>query len=288
MIEIPIGPNVSTAWFLGGLLISWHGFFSFIAVALAVVLIGRWAPLRGIDPDVIYSTAVWVIIGGIVGARIVHVIDFWGYYSNNLEQVLFIWNGGIGLWGGILGGFSGGAVYTIFTRQPLGVIADMAAPAVLFAQAIGRVGDIVNGEHCARETDFFLGFAWTHVDSAARSCVSGWHSSVQPVILYEILWTMAILSLLWYLKGRLMPDGMSFALYLALYSLGRFVITFAREDKVWGYGMQEAQYIALVVLIITIPILVVKARYNHHVDKEFFTDEPPKIGTRAERRRTGN
>ncbi|MXY46489.1 MAG: hypothetical protein F4Y44_05770, partial [Chloroflexi bacterium] len=99
MIEIDISPYLINT---GSFLLSWHGFFTFLAVAMAVYLVGRWAPMKGIDPDDIYSIAIWAILGGIIGARLVHVIDNWGYYEFNLLQLLFISSGGIGVWGGIL------------------------------------------------------------------------------------------------------------------------------------------------------------------------------------------
>ena len=80
MIEIDSGPFLVN---IGSLLISWHGIFSFIAVASAVFLVGHWAPLRGVDPDDIYSIALWAIIGGILGARLVHVIDHLQIYSED-------------------------------------------------------------------------------------------------------------------------------------------------------------------------------------------------------------
>ena len=122
MVEIEVGPNLLSA---GAFLLSWHGLFSFIAVATAVYLVGRWAPMRGILPDTIYSMAMWAIIGGVVGARLVHVVDQWDFYRNTPGQIIAIWNGGIGLWGGILGGFVGGAVYAVWARQPVGVMADL-------------------------------------------------------------------------------------------------------------------------------------------------------------------
>ena len=283
MIEIGIGPNLVN---FGNFLVSWHGFFSFIAVAAAVYLVGRWAPLKGIDPDAVYSIAIFAIIGGIIGARLVHVIDHWDFYQQNPADVFAIWAGGIGLWGGILGGFLGGAAYALIARHPVGVIADLTAPALLFVQTIGRLGDIVNGEHCARATDFIFGFVWTNPLSDARNCgAEGVGVSVQPVIAYEMIWNMLALLVIWKLRGRLRPDGMLFVVYLALYSVGRFMISFARTDKVWALGMQEAHYIALLVLAITIPIMAIKARYTPR-DETF--DEPAPAyqrGTRAERRR---
>lgn len=280
MVEIDIGPNLFSS---GGVLLSWHGLLSFIAVAMAVYLVGRWAPMRGIDSDDIYSIAVWAIIGGILGARLVHVVDNWDFYGRNPGQILAIWSGGIGLWGGILGGFIGGTAYALIHKHPVGAIADITAPAMLFVQTIGRIGDIINGEHCAKAADFFLAFKWINPESDARFCANGVDVPVQPVIAYEMVWNLLALLVIWKLRGRLRPDGMLFALYLALYSVGRFLITFLREDKVWAVGLQEAQFIALVVLAITVPLLVVKGRFSREAVLEPVATVERR--TRAERRR---
>ena len=285
MIEIPIEPNIVAM--AGQFVLSWHGLFSFVAVAVAVFLVGRWAPTRGVLPDDIYSIAIWAIIGGIIGARIVHVVDNWELYQNSPTQIIAIWAGGIGLWGGILGGFLAGAAYALIRKHPVGVIADLAAPAVLLAQTIGRVGDIVNGEHCAKAWDFALAFIWTSDAADASRCANGVGVAVQPVIAYEMIWNALALVLIWNLRNRLRPDGMLFALYLALYALGRFGITFFREDRVWEFGMQEAHYIALLVMIITVPLLIIKARPRPAEETAALLDSAELVerGTRAERRR---
>ncbi|MCH7706635.1 MAG: prolipoprotein diacylglyceryl transferase, partial [Chloroflexi bacterium] len=107
MIRIGMDPNIVTS----PVLLSWHGFLTFVAVTVAVVLVARWGRRQGIDGDTIYDVAVWVIIGGIVGARGVHVIDRWDFYGQNPGQILAVWQGGIALYGAILFGFLGGAVY---------------------------------------------------------------------------------------------------------------------------------------------------------------------------------
>ena len=286
MIDIPIDPNIAAMG--GSLVLSWHGLFSFVAVAIAVFLVGRWAPARGVDPDDVYSIAIWAIIGGIIGARVVHVVDNWQLYQADPLSALAIWSGGIGLWGGILGGFAGGTAYALIKKHPVGIIADLAAPAMLISQTIGRIGDIVNGEHCAKALDSALGFVWSSPASAAANCVNAVGVSVHPVIAYEMIWNSLSLVLVWKLRNRLRPDGMLFALYLALYSLGRFGITFFREDRVWAFGwMQEAHLIALLVLIAAVPLLIAKARPIPAAEAAEILDsaELPERGTRAERRR---
>ena len=283
MVEIDSGPFLLN---LGSLILSWHGVFSFIAVASAVFLVGRWAPMRGLDPDDIYSVAVWGIIGGIIGARLVHVIDNLDIYLDNPTQIIAIWTGGIGVWGGILGGFIGGAGYAALMKYPVGVVADLTAPAMLFAQSIGRLGDIVNGEHCSRATSQFFGFIWTHAQSAAvYSSNTGLNTSVQPVVAFEIFWNLTSLMLIWNLKDRLKPAGMLFCLYLTLYSVGRFLITFLREDRIWAMGLQEAHFIAIVVLAIMVPLLVFKGRFGDADQTRNEMKEAVPQPSRAERRR---
>ena len=314
MIEIDISPFLFTTDFVGSLTLSWHGFFSFVAVATAVYLVARWAPLKQVDPDVILSIAVWGIIGAVIGARAVHVFDTWSIYSDNPIRILYIWQGGVGIWGGVLGGFLSASGYAMIAehwerrkylasmrakglddseagpesiempkaKYPVGIIADLTAPALLFAQVIGRLGDIVNGEHCAKATELFFGFRWIDPGTAARSCVDGITTSVQPVVAYEMIWNMVSLAILWQLRGRLKPNGMLFAVYLALYSVGRFSIDFLRLDLELGLGMQGSQFIALAMLAITVPLLLIKARPVARVE-----EAPTKFerGTRADIRR---
>ena len=287
MIEIDISPFLVRS---GAFALSWHGFFTFVAVATAVYLVGRWAPQKGIAPDDVYSIAIWAIVSGMIGARLVHVIDNWGFYQDNPVQIAYIWAGGIGLWGGILGGFIGGAAYALWAKHPVGVIADLTAPALLLVQSIGRLGDIVNGEHCARAAaEFIFAFSWVNPSSNAAACANGLGVPVQPVIAYEILWNMAALLVIWKLRDRIKPDGMLFALYLALYSVGRFLITFLREDNLWAFGLQEAHYIAILVLLITVPLLIIKARpataAQLDADSQAAAERGRRRVSRAERRR---
>jgi len=284
MIEIGVAPNLAAP---GAFVLSWHGVFSFIAVATAVFLVGRWAPSMGIDPDDMYSIAIFCIIGGIVGARLVHVFDNASFYWSNPTSVIAIWRGGIAIWGGVLGGFVGGVGYALWMKHPVGIVADMVAPTLLLAQSIGRLGDIVNGEHCAKATDFFLGIVYTNPESDARGCDNGIDVAVHPAIVYEMAWNFISLLVLWKLRGRLRPDGMLFALYLLLYSIGRFTISFARtEPSTYALGLVQAQVIGLLIMGVAAVILIAKARPIPA--SEVAVGDAPSLqprGTRAQRRR---
>ena len=103
---------------VGPVVVSWHGLFTFIAVAVAVYLTVRWGSREGMVADVVYSVAVWSIIGGIVGARVIHIIDFWGeFYAADPIRVIYVWQGGIAIYGAILGGFVGGSLYLIIRNS---------------------------------------------------------------------------------------------------------------------------------------------------------------------------
>ncbi|MBI4199217.1 MAG: prolipoprotein diacylglyceryl transferase [Chloroflexi bacterium] len=309
MIRIGMDPNIVQ---FGTFVMSWHGVLSLVAVVVAVWLTARWGRREGIDPEAVYAVAVWAIIGGIVGARLLHVIDNWqDTYSKNLALVFAVWNGGIAIYGAILGGFVTGAgyiwgrqllgrayrgetlawlrglvgeriargylkgrMYALFQKFSIGRLADVTAPALLIAQTIGRIGDVINGEHFAKTTGLPWGFIYTH-ETTKRLYESNGLSSLiptHPAVVYEMLWNMVVLAVIWKLRGRLAPPGMLFSLYLMLYSLGRFFVQFLRMDIPWFRGLTEAHLVALVVMAITVPLLAYRAKW---VRQPAATGTPP-------------
>ena len=280
-IRIGIDPDMIH---VGSFNLTWHGFLTFIAVALAVFLVARWARQQGFDVDSVYSIATWCIIGGIVGSRALHVIDLWGFYTDDPIRIIQIWNGGITIYGAVLGGFFGGAGYMLIRNHPrflalwsklfrgatlepaplpsIGRLADIAAPAMLIAMAVGRVGDVINGEHFAKASDLPWAFVYTHpqIQALYSNNLLSSLSPSHPAIVYEMLLDMAVLGVVLAVRDRLRPYGMTFVLYLGLYSLGRFFISFLRLDKEWAIGLNEAQIVAIIVIALTIPLLAFKAQ----------------------------
>ena len=265
-----------------GFVVAWHGFFTFVAVAVAVFLAATWGRREGLNVDAIYSVSLWAIIGGIVGARVIHVIDFWEIYSSNFVRVFSIWEGGVAIYGAILGGFVGGGLYIIIRnsdwflafwgalrrtipifpephKAPLpgiGHMADIVAPALLIAMAIGRIGDIINGEHFAKATSLPWGFVYTNPESLGFG-----RPISHPAVAYELLFDLALAAVIWPLRNRLRPRGMVFVLYGGLYSIGRFFLSFLRvESQTYFDFLNQAQVLALIVIVIAIPLLVFKAQ----------------------------
>jgi phosphatidylglycerol:prolipoprotein diacylglycerol transferase len=262
-IAMPFDPNISGG---SSFALSWHGFLSFIAVAAAVWTVARAAKRESLDVDMVYNTAIWAILGGILGARIVHVADNWDLYGNNPTQIFAVWEGGIGLWGGILGGWLAGITYAYIVKYPVGKLMDITAPAMLLAQTIGRIGDIINGEHWSKATDLPWGWYFTHPDSPARigaqRLLGDPEAPVHPAVVYEMLWNIVGLFILYKLRNKLKPDGSLFMFYLGYYSLGRFMIQFIRLDKVYFWNLQEAHLIAIGVMVISVTFMAWKTRFR--------------------------
>ena len=281
-ITIGIAPNIIDS---GSFVLSWHGILTFVAVATAVFLVVRWGRREGIVADDVYSVAVWGIIGGIVGARFFHVIDRWDIYGDNLGQAFAVWRGGLAIYGAIIGGFVSSSSYIWINQHygrlknlSVGRLADVTAPALLIAQAIGRVGDVINGEHIGKPTDLPWGFIYSHIDSLSN--LQYGLTPSHPAVAYELIFDLVLVAVIWNLRGRLRPPGMLFALYGMLYALGRFFIQFLRADnKEWFAGLTEAHIVSLIVLAITVTVLATQAHWVRR-------DEVPPPQPRPPRRRT--
>ena len=280
LASISIGINPKLIDF-GNFTLSWHGVMTFVAVATAVWLVARWGAKEGMIVDSIYSVAVWGIIGGVIGARILHVIDFWDeVYRDDFISVFSVWSGGIAIYGAIIGGFIGGSLYIMIRNSEwflslwrtvfpfmgeahranlpgIGRLADITAPALLIAQAIGRVGDVINGEHFSKVTELPWGVIYTHANSPGV-----FRPPTHPAVGYELLFDLVLLAAIWPLRDRLRPHGMFFTLYLASYSKGRVFLSFLREEfnEYFSGNLNEAQVVAIIVLLFTVPLLVWKAQ----------------------------
>jgi phosphatidylglycerol:prolipoprotein diacylglycerol transferase len=256
MIEIPFDPIMLK---LGPILLSWHGFFTLLGVMAGVTLSVQLAKASNINPDYVYNTAIWGVLAAIIGARLVHVIDHIDVYISDPLRIFAIYQGGIAIWGAVLGGFLGGVLYTKIVKYPTWHLADIAAPGLILGMAIGRIGDIINGEHCALVSQAPWAFVYTHIGSPAVYChMSSPSLPMHPAIVYEMIWDIVVLGVLMLFRGRIAPTGMSFVAMLSFYAIGRFFISFLREDRIWFLGLQESQVICILVLIVAVPLLAYK------------------------------
>ncbi len=252
MIEVSISPIAFT---IGALSIRWYGIF----ITLAILTVVLWT-LRAVGKqnkityDSVLTAAIVAIPSGIIVSRLVHVIDQWSYYSQNPAQI--IGTGGLTIYGALLGGILGIWVYARISKLPLGYFFDLIVPAVPLAQAVGRVGCFLNGCCYGIETSLPWGVTYTNPDSFGPL-----FKTVHPTQLYEIVFLMISFGVIMKLRGRIRPEGSLFLLYLGLYSAWRFGIGFLRAGTQFAMNLQQAQFIALITMIITVSILAYRARW---------------------------
>src|SRR5207248_9534105 len=141
--------NIGT---FGPFQITWHGVFTALGIAAAVIVSAWFARKRRLNEDDIYNIALWGVPGGIVGARLLYVLEHADTFVHDLGGVFSVNEGGISVYGGVIGGALVAFAYAYRKHLPIRRISDGAALGLLVGQAVGRVGDFVNGEHWAKAT----------------------------------------------------------------------------------------------------------------------------------------
>jgi len=252
MITISIDP---VAFAIGPIEVRWYGIMVSLAI-LTVVLWMAWQVKKGanVSYDTVFTAALVGIPSGVVLSRLLHVIDMWEYYGQNPGEI--IGGGGLTAYGAVLGATLGIWIYSRFSRFQFGYFADVVAPGVILAQAIGRVGCTLNGCCYGLETFLPWSIVYTHPGSLCPLGVT-----VHPTQVYEIIWNLLVFGVLLKLKGRLKPDGSLFLVYLSLYSVYRFGADFLRDGTSFLFGLHQAQVIAIIVLAIAIPFLALRTRW---------------------------
>ena len=259
MITIGIDPIIFS---IGHLHFRWYSLIVTTAIAVGVWLAAREASRKGFKKEVIYDAAIWVILGGMIGARLFHVLDHWqDEYSANPIRALYVWEGGLAVWGAVVGGLIVVAILARRHSWRLPVLLDAAAPGLMLAQAIGRFACIITGDAMGKPTTGPFGFAYTSPNAMVPKL--GVYYTPMPV--YEIIANLGIFLLLWRLRKRNWPDGLLFLVYLSLYSLVRFFLAFTSSYQIIAFGLTQSQIISLFALIVALPIIVQIQIHRHRV-----------------------
>ncbi|MBY6435265.1 prolipoprotein diacylglyceryl transferase [Rhodococcus kroppenstedtii] len=228
-------------WYVGPLALRAYALFIIIGIVVAIVWGDRRWVARGGDKGTVLDVAVWAVPFGLIGGRLYHVItDAPTYFGEggNPVDALKIWQGGLGIWGAVLLGGVGAWIACRRRGIPLPAFGDAVAPPILLAQAIGRIGNYFNQELYGRETTLPWGLeiyqrvdANGRVDSLAGVSTGLVERVVHPTFLYELLWNVVVVVLLVIVDRRFrLGHGRVFALYVAGYCAGRFVIELMRTD----------------------------------------------------------
>ena len=236
---------------IGPVTIRWYGLMIAVGIALGVYVALREAKRLHVHEDAIFNCALWGVLGAIVGARGFHVIDRIDFYIQNPAAILAFQQGGLAIWGGLIGGVTAGAIYCFVTGQPVDRMADIAAPGLLLGQLIGRLGCLINGDAYGGPAELPWSITYVHPDALMPDLGIPTH----PYPLYEIIWNALVLGALWRLRRAGLPNGALFLMYLVLYSIGRFALTFVRQEALLVFGLQQAQFLALVIILVALPML---------------------------------
>lgn len=253
--------------FIGALTIHYYGVIIIVGVLLAAWLASVEARRRGLNSDVVWDALLWLLVGGIIGARVWHVFTpppsmiaqgiTTRFYLTHPLDLIAIWNGGLGIPGAVIGG--GIALYLYCRKKNLNFLVwtDIAAPALALGQAIGRWGNFINQELYGRPTDL----PWGITISYSTGYPAG--TRFHPLFLYESIYNLLnMFFLLWMgrrYEHRLKP-GDIFLVYLITYPIGRFLLDFLRLDAAEVSGININQTLMLVVAILSALTLFIRHR----------------------------
>lgn len=249
MLKITIDPIIFS---IGHLHFRWYSLIILTAMIVGTWLVAREAARKGFKKDDIYESAIWIVFGGLLGARLFHVLDHWQEFTVNPIRMLYIWEGGLAIWGGVAGGLIVGAILARRKGWRFPRLLDAAAPGLVLAQAIGRVACVITGDAMGKPTNGPFGFAYTSPNAMVPQL--GVYYTPMPV--YEIIANLGIFALLWSLRKKNYPDGLLFLVYLTLYSIERFFLAFTSSYQIMAFGLTQSQIVALISLAIAIPLIV--------------------------------
>jgi len=258
-IVIDLNPNLFR---IGPFLITWHGVFAVLGI-LAAARLGLWLLEKdGVDTSHGADGVAWMVVFGLVGARALYVWEnFRIFAGGNLLRVFALTEGGISQWGGLFGAAVGAYVWARRAKFSYLKLVDAGGAATMIGLAVGRIGDVINGEHHGTPTNVPWGVEYVNPATLGDPGVV-----VHPEVAYEMVLTLALLGALLPFHQRLkarLPDGVPGLVYLGLYAAGRFFLSFYRTDPAVFAGLRQAQLASLLMVAIAavaIPLLYRRAR----------------------------
>ena len=256
-----------TAFTVFGQDIYWYGIFIGLGVILGVLLALHEAKRTGQNPDTYLDFIIYAMIIAIIGARLYYVIFSWDFYSQHPEKIFAIREGGLAIYGGIIGGVLTAIVYSRVKKKNFWVMADTMAPSLILGQMLGRWGNFFNKEAFGRFTDNL--FAMRYQLSQVRASdvtpdilqnlvtVNGVdYIQVHPTFLYESMWSLCVFIILLILQRKKKFNGQVCATYFFGYALGRVWIEGLRTDQLCIGNVPVSQALSAVLIIASVVLYV--------------------------------
>jgi phosphatidylglycerol---prolipoprotein diacylglyceryl transferase len=257
-IVIDLEPNLFK---IGPFLITWHGVFAVLGI-LAGARLGLWLLSKdGVDVSHGADGVAWMVVVGLIGARLLYVWENFARFSGQLTRIFLVTEGGISQWGGLFGAMVGAYIWARRAALSYWKLMDAAGAAAMIGLSIGRIGDVINGEHHGTPTNLPWGVEYVNADTLGQP-----GAVVHPEVAYEMVLTLVIFGALLPFHQRLkakLPDGVLGLTYLGLYGLGRFFLSYFRTDPAIIAGLRQAQLASLLMVaiaVVVIPILFRRSR----------------------------
>jgi phosphatidylglycerol:prolipoprotein diacylglycerol transferase len=242
--------NTRVAFHIGEKPIYWYGIIIAAALIAGVALGVREAKRKGFRSEMVLDFMLLAIPLGIVCARLYYVIFEWENYSGNLLKIFAVWEGGLAIYGAVIGGAIAAFVFKAWRRVFVGDMLDVAAPSLIIAQAIGRWGNYVNQE---AHGGLISNASWQWFPIGVQ--VDGaWY---QATFFYESFWNVLVFIALMAVRKRIKTRGGVFALYVALYGFGRFWIESLRTDSLMAGDIRVSQVLSALLFVGGIAYLIV-------------------------------
>ena len=245
---------------LGPLTIRYYGLIIACGLLLACIYGLRRGKQFGLSQDDILDGALIIIPFAILCARAYYCIFAWDEYAAHPIEVLYIWKGGIAIYGGVIGAAIGIVAYCLYKKIPIGTALDITSLGFLIGQSIGRWGNFFNREAFGAVTDSFLRMG---LENANNGTVSYHH----PTFLYESLWNAVGFVILHFLSKRRQYDGQIALSYAAWYGLGRTFIEGLRTDSLYWGSFRVSQMLAAISCVAAVSVLVWQAFRPHDREK---------------------
>jgi len=244
-VTINVDPVIGS---LGPFTFRWYGLIMALAVAVGVLIFSRALEHRNIGRQHAWGIAIVAVPCGVIGARLVHVFENMGYYWDNPGEIFGTQLVGLAIYGVVGGGLVGLIIYCLWRKLPLFKVLDSTALAFPVAQIIGKTANIINGDTWGLPTDLPWGITYVNPASFIPDDLLGIPTHPNPI--YEQLWLLVVVGILLVLIPRIKVAGIAFLLYVGLYSLGRFFLSYLRVNKIIALGLREAQVIALITIVV--------------------------------------
>ena len=263
-IDINIDPTFAE---FGPFTLTWHGFFTAVGI-LGGVGLSVWLARRdGIPSEIGQEIALVGVPCAIVGARLFYVFEHWSDFSGSPGDIVFkITEGGITLYGGLIGGALGGFIYAAFHKWPIAITFDAAAPGMILGQGLGRIGDLINGEHWADASGLPWAVRYVHPNTLGEFGVAT-HPTAGG---YEMLGDFIIcLGLIFVARRFFKTPGLVFATYVVVYALMRFFLSYTRTNEQLFYDIPVPQLISGGLVGLGLIIAAVLAKWPGPITPEY-------------------